>query len=77
MRQRIGIADRGKVLFRADLSYGDDEAVIVEADGLGGGLLLVVEGNYPVDFLTRGQFAYPTEIEASDAAVNLLREARM
>jgi hypothetical protein len=70
-RQRLKISAPGIVLYRADLSYGDDEIVLVEADGLGGAVLRVVEGNYPVDYNTREEKAFPTESEAVRAAGNL------
>ena len=71
LRQHLQIGDRGKLLFRADLSYGDDEVVLVEADGFGGAVLRVVEGNYPVDYLTREERAFSTEAEAEVAATAL------
>ncbi|SRR6266699_1739898 len=71
LRQRLQISDRGRLLFRADLSYGDDEVVLVEADGFGGAVLRVVEGNYPVDYLTREERAFPTEVEAEEEAATL------
>jgi len=68
MRQRLGISERGAVLYRADLSYGDDEVVLVEADGFGGGVLRIIEGNYPMDYLNREEYRYSTEAEAVKAA---------
>lgn len=68
MRQRLNVSAAGVVLFRADLSYGDDEVVLVEADGLGGAVLRVVEGNYPVDYNTREERKFSTEAEAVSAA---------
>ena len=35
LRRRLNIDDRGAILFRVDLSYGDDEVALVEADGYG------------------------------------------
>jgi hypothetical protein len=74
LRERLGISARGEVLFRADLSYGDDEVVLVEADGFGGGVLRIVEGNYPVDYLIREERNFPTDEEAIEAAETLQRE---
>jgi hypothetical protein len=68
LRLDLNINDRGAVLFRADLSYGDDEVALVEADGLGGATLRVVEGNYPVDFFTHEERTFPTETEAVSEA---------
>jgi hypothetical protein len=70
-RSRLGISARGEVLLRADLSYCDDEVLLVEADGFGGGVLRVVEGNYPVDYLIRDEREFSTEAEAFEAAVTL------
>lgn len=61
-------------MFRADLSYGEDEVLIVEADGLGGATLRVVESNYPVDYFTREERAFSTETEAVKSAATLLHE---
>jgi hypothetical protein len=48
---------------------------LVEADGVGGAVLLVVEGNYPVDFYTREEKQFSTEAEAVRAAEALRVEA--
>jgi DNA-binding MarR family transcriptional regulator len=77
LRNRFKISERGKVLFRAHLSYGDDEVVLVEADGFGGGILRVVEGNYPVDYLTRKERIFATEAEAEDAATLLCQKGEI
>src|SRR5713226_5256031 len=74
LRHRLRISRRGEVLFRADLSYGDDEVVLVEADGFGGGVLRIVEGNYPVDYLIRDKRDFATEDEAIEAAAALKPE---
>jgi|SRR5580692_9550240 hypothetical protein len=74
IRERLGINTRGEILFRADLSYGDDEVLLVEADGFGGGVLRVVEGNYPVDYLIRDEREFSTEAEAFEAAATLKDE---
>jgi hypothetical protein len=68
LRRQLNISPPGDVLYRADLSYADDEIVVVEANGFGGATLLVVEGNYPVDFCTREEKTFPTEAEALEAA---------
>jgi hypothetical protein len=68
VRQRLNVSAPGVVLYRADISYGDDEVALVEADGLGGAVLRVVEGNYPVDFHTREEKEFSTEAEAVRAA---------
>ena len=58
----------GVALYRADMSYGDDEIALVEADGFGGAVLRVVEGNYPVDYNTREEKSFSTEAEAVSKA---------
>ena len=68
MRQRLNVSAPGVVLYRADVSYGDDEVAYVEADGLGGAVLRVVEGHYPVDYFTREEKEFLTEVEAVRAA---------
>ena len=69
-RKRLNVGAPGVVLYRSDVSYGDDEVALVEADGLGGAVLRVVEGNYPVDYLTQSEKAFSTEAEAVHAAEN-------
>jgi hypothetical protein len=68
LRKSLKISERGKILFQAQLSYGDDEVVLVEADGFGGGILRVVEVNYPVDYLTHEERIFATEDEAEEVA---------
>lgn len=68
LRKRLGVSDRGQILHRFDASHCDEEIILVEADGYGGAVLRVVEGNYPMDFYTREEQAFPTEVEALRAA---------
>jgi hypothetical protein len=75
LRERLKVSERGEILYRSDLSYGDYEVVMVEADGFGGGVLRVVEGNYPVDYLTRDERVFSTEAEAARAAEILRKKA--
>lgn len=71
LRQLLGISERGELIFREDLYHVGDEAVIVEADGLGGALLRVVQGNYPLDYLVRDERSFDTEQAATKAAESL------
>jgi hypothetical protein len=73
LRKRLGISERGQVLYRFDASYCDEEIILVVADGLGGAVLRVVEGNYPMDFLTREEQVFQTEDEAV-ASAELFRQ---
>jgi hypothetical protein len=68
LRKQLKISERGHVLYRFDASYCDEEIILVEADGFGGAVLRVVEGNYPMDFPTREEQAFQTEDEAIKAA---------
>lgn len=68
LRKQLGVSDRGQILHRFDASHCDEEIILVEADGFGGALLRVVEGNYPMDFNTREEIAFATEAEALRAA---------
>jgi hypothetical protein len=71
LRERLGVSARGELLFREDLFHVGDRVVVVEADGYGGAVLRVVEGNYPLDYLVREEKAFSTEAEAEDAAETL------
>ena len=71
LRRRFGISERGCVLYRAHASYADDNVIIVEADGFGGADLLVIEGNYPVDYFTQEDREFATESAAVKAAEEL------
>lgn len=68
LRETVGVADRGSLLHRFDVSYGDDECIVVEADGLGGAVLRRVAGRYPADCLSLEEHEYATEFEAVEAA---------
>jgi len=68
LRKQLRISERGQVLYRYDASYCDEEIILIEADGFGGAVLRIVEGNYPTDFLTREEQFFQTEDEAVKAA---------
>lgn len=73
LRHQLGVADRGAILYRAEVSYADPEFIVVEADGFGGATLRRGDGNYPTDFLTLQELEYATEFDAVRAAENLWR----
>ena len=73
LRIALGISNPGEVIFRASQSTWPDNDVVVEADGVGGAKLLVVEGNYPVDYSIKFEQRFGSEDEACDAAYNKLR----
>ena len=68
LRKSIGVADRGSVLYRSEVSYGDDECIVVEADGLGGAVLRRVAGRYPTDCQSLEEHNFTSEFEAVRAA---------
>lgn len=75
IRQRLGISSPNSVIFRASIDPVEDEEVVVEADGFGGAKLSVVEGNYPIDFLSRREMRFATERKAIQAAERLTSRA--
>jgi len=58
----------GEVIFRASYNIFPDEDLVVEADGAGGATLLVVQGNYPIDYLVKAQHEFDSEEEACEKA---------
>jgi hypothetical protein len=68
LRKELGISRPGEITFVASCNEIGDDIVLVEADGFGGATTSVVEGNYPVDYLTKFQRSFPTEREAEEAA---------
>jgi hypothetical protein len=72
IRERLHISSPNSVIFRAAINPIDDEEVVVEADGLGGAKLSVIEGNYPIDFLSLRETGFPTEAEAIMAAEQMV-----
>jgi hypothetical protein len=64
----LGINPRGTVLYLAHLNLTGHDVLIVEADGCGGGTTSVVQGNYPVDYMTKLDKHFLTEEEAISAA---------
>ncbi len=62
------VSHRGEVLFEACYCAWPDEELIVEADGKGGATLLVVEGNYPIDYLIKQYEYFSSEDAACETA---------
>ena len=73
LRSNLGISNPGEVIFRAAESTWSDNDIIVEADGIGGAKLLVVEGNYPIDYSIKLEKQFASEDEACEAAEQKLR----
>jgi hypothetical protein len=72
LRQQLGVSVRGEMIFQAPRSMWSARDVVVEADGSGGAKLLIVEGNYPADYLTHKEQIFQTEEEACEAAERLV-----
>jgi hypothetical protein len=72
IRKRLHISSPNSVIFRAAINPVDDEEVVVEADGLGGAKLSVIEGNFPIDFLSLRETGFATEAEAIMAAEQIV-----
>ena len=68
LRQELGISSPGKVTFLARLRANDESLVVAESDGFGKATTSVVEGNYPIDYITTHERAFATEQEAEEAA---------
>jgi hypothetical protein len=75
IRQRLRISEANAVIFCASANPIDDEDVVVEADGFGGATLTIIEGNYPIDFLTLRETKFATEGAAVQAAERLINLA--
>jgi hypothetical protein len=74
LRKSLGVSNRGEVIFHAPNSMWSDNDIVVEADGVGGAKLLVVEGNYPIDYVTKSEQVFATEDGACEAAERLLEK---
>ena len=71
IRTAVGISKAGEVLFKAPESLWSENDVVVEADGFGGAKLLIVEGNYPIDYLIKSEQKFSSEEKACEAAERL------
>ena len=69
LREVLEIGYPGEDLFHSGMNDG---ALAVIADGLGGATIMIVEGNYPVDFVTKRQRSFETEDAALEAASRLM-----
>lgn len=61
IRGRLGINAPHTVLYLASLDPCGEEFVVVEADGFGGATTSIVEGNYPIDYLSRHAKKFDSE----------------
>jgi hypothetical protein len=74
LRNNLDVSKPGEVVFQAPNSMWSDNDLVVEADGFGGAKLLVAEGNYPIDYLTKSEQVFATEDAACEAAENVLEK---
>jgi hypothetical protein len=72
IRQRLRISSTNAVIFRAAINPIDEEEVIVEADGFGAARLKIIDGNYPIDFLSLRETKFRTEAKAIAAAEKMV-----
>ena len=68
IRSRLGVSRPGEVIFQAPQGRWSDNDIVVEADGIGGAKLLIVEGNYPIDYSIKSEQEFRSEDAASEAA---------
>lgn len=73
LRRQMGVSKRGETLFHSAISMWSDNEIAVEADGNGGALLMVVEGNYPSDYITHRERRFACEDEACEAAEGMIK----
>ena len=71
IRAALKISTPNEVLYHAPLSTWPDEDVVVEAVGQGHARLLIIEGNYPIDYLIKSERIFASEDEACGAADEL------
>jgi hypothetical protein len=71
IRAALKISSPDEVLYRAPQSTWSDNDIVVEAVGQGDARLLIVAGNYPIDYLIKSERIFPSEDEACQAANEL------
>ncbi len=73
IRENLKISQSSEVLYRAPQSTWSDNDIVVEAGGQGDARLLIVEGNYPIDYLIKFQRFFASEDEACETADQLTK----
>ncbi|MGH9875544.1 MAG: hypothetical protein ACRD9S_24065, partial [Pyrinomonadaceae bacterium] len=68
LRNKLGFSAKGTVIYLAPRDGVGEKLVVVEADGFGGAVTRIVEGNYPLDFFTSHEKSFTKESAAVDAA---------
>src|SRR6266568_5823502 len=77
LRQQLGVSARGEMLFQTPRGMWSATDVVVEADGAGGARLLIVEGNYPADYMIHKEQCFQTEDDACEAAERLIAPTKL
>ena len=72
IREDLEISAPGTILYSSPLCAIEDEVVLVEADGFGGATTCVVEGNYPVDYISKIEKHFSSEEKAICNAEDLV-----
>ncbi len=73
IRKDLKISRPNEVLYKAPQSTWSDNDIVVEAGGQGDARLLIVEGNYPIDYLIKSERVFASEEEACEAADELTK----
>lgn len=68
LRTELGFRAPGQIIYRRLLSISDDDEVLVVSDGLGSATVLVLDGNFPIDFTVRYEREFDSEKAATQAA---------
>ena len=76
IRGKLGISAPNTVLHLSSLDDCGADLVVVEADGFGGATTRNVEGNYPIDYLSRHAKKFDSEKAACDAAAEIVERKR-
>ena len=71
IRLELGISAPGQITFLAPYGAAGCEAVVVTANGFGGATASVIDGNYPVDYVTKFAKSFPSEQQAAEAATQV------
>ena len=74
IQEKLGINAPKAVLYLAPVGEWDDRQVVVESDGFGGATTSIVEGNYPIDYLSHYAKKFDTEETAVEAAEAIVEQ---
>ena len=68
LRKELGFSAQREIIYRRALSICDEDEVFVVSDGLGSATVLVIDGNFPIDFTVRHEQEFDSEKAATQAA---------